>query len=247
MYKKDSKRMPFIEHLKELRKRLIISVISLIVGMVLCYIFYQKIIIFLYKPFELLPDNSGKYVLYINSLLEGFLIRLQASFWGGIVLSIPVHLINIVGFIFPGLTDKEKKILTLIFISSFILTVLSISYGYFIIVPIVIKVLTTKSFVPDSVGILLSFKNNIFLIFQFVLASLILFQTPLIAEFLMILKIVKRKTMIKFFRYIIVVIFILSAILTPPDVMSQILVAIPLVVLFMLAILIATIFKFGED
>ena len=94
---------------------------------------------------------------------------------------------------------------------------------------------------------LLNYGQNIFYIFQYLLVSLVLFQLPILLEILLIVNIIKRKTLLKASRYMIVFIFILAAILTPPDFMSQVTLALPLIVLYFLTIFIAKIFKFGEE
>lgn len=200
----------------------------------------------LYEPFKGLSGPAGTSPLYLNNLLEGFTTRINVALLAGFVLSFPVHLFNIVRFIFPGLTPKERRVVGWSLATSTVLAVSSLYYGYVFLVPLVVKVLTGAAFVPKSVGLMLNYSKNIFLVFQFVLACLVMFQLPLVAELLMILNVVKRKAMMSAFRYIVVGIFVVAAILTPPDAVSQILVAVPLTALFGLVLLIAKIFRFGE-
>ena len=93
---------------------------------------------------------------------------------------------------------------------------------------------------------LLNYNRNIFYILQFIFIALVLFQTPIVLELLLVANVLKRKTLLRFSRYIVVGIFALSALLTPPDFISQVSLAAPLIVLYFLTILIAKIFKFGE-
>ena len=244
--KKTSDTMPFLEHIRELRKRIIISFISIGIGFIITFIFYNSIIEILSKPFQELDLILKHKTLFINSIYEGFTTRIKISFLGGIIISLPVHLYNSVKFIFPGLKIKEKKLIRYSLIASFFLIIISGYYTYFKLIPFSIKFLTGSGFIPENVSLMLNFGKNIFIIFQFLLAALLIFQLPLILELLLILNIIKRKTLLKAGRYIIVGIFILSAIVTPPDWLSQTAFAIPLAALFYLTILIAKIFKFGE-
>ncbi len=238
--------MSFLDHIRELRKRLFVSFIALTITFIVAFIFYEQIVEILIKPLKAANSSLGKEKLFINSIYEGFAIRIKISFITGIVLSLPVHLYNIIKFIFPGLKRKEKKIIIYSLISSFFLILFSIYYGYFKIIPVSVKFLTDAAFVPANVGLLLNFGKNIFYILQFLLIGLLIFQLPLILELLLYLNMIKRKTVLKISRFIVVGIFVLSAIVTPPDIFSQIAFALPLIVLYYLAIIIAKIFKFGE-
>ena len=113
--------------------------------------------------------------------------------------------------------------------------------------PLAIGFLTNPYFVPKGVGYLLNYQTNIFYVFSFILWSVIALQLPLVMELLLMMGILKRKAVFKASRYVIVAIFVLAAIITPPDFISQLGVAVPLTVLYFLALLIAKIFKFGES
>jgi len=239
--------MPFLEHIRELRMRLIISFLSLVIASIIAFIFYKDIINILSKPLEGIKSSVTDQKLFVNSIYEGFLINIKISILVGLILSLPVHLYNAVKFIFPGLKPKERKIVLYSLLSSFFLIIISAYYGYFKLIPFSIKFLTGSGFVPERVGLLLNYGKNIFYIFQFLLAALLIFQLPLILELLLIMGIIKRRTLWKISRYIIVGIFIISAIATPPDVVSQVGFALPLIGLFFLALFVAKIFKFGED
>jgi sec-independent protein translocase protein TatC len=240
-----NKRTTFVQHLAELRNRIIFSIVSIILFSVVSYIFYEKIIKILIRPFLYINDfNNAK--LFLSTIYEGFLIRIKISIYSGIVLSSPVIIFNLIKFIFPGLTLKERRFVLITLLTSLFLSSFAVYYSYQKIVPLSIKFLSSKSFIPQKVGLLLNFNRNINFIIQLIFAGILLFQLPLIIELLLFFNILKRKTIIKFVRYIIVLIFILSAILTPPDVLSQLAFALPLTFLLFLAIFIAKIFKFGE-
>jgi sec-independent protein translocase protein TatC len=240
--------MTFMDHVRELRRRLIGSLTAIFIMAVAAFVFYQPIISILFAPFAALTQSHGDHVLYANSLFEGFVIKLQISFISGVILTLPVHLYNIIRFIFPALRANEKKIIVVSLASSFFLVVLAIYYGYFQIIPVSISFLTSNDFIPKNVGLLLNFESNIFFILQFLLVAVAIFQTPILLELLMIMKIVKRKALLRSSRFVIVGIFIVSAAVTPGDiVITQLVMALPMILLYFLTILVAKIFKFGED
>lgn len=238
--------MPILSHLKELRRSLIISGIALAVGFVIAIGLYDVIMDFLFEPLLQLSGGSDGKVLYINTLAEGFLVRLKISGLAGLILSLPVHLFNILHFAFPGLVKKERQIIIITLICSFIFVVGGFFYSYYSIIPVSVVFLTGKGFIPENTGVLLSFGGNIFYILQFILMTLVVFQMPVLLEILMVLNVVKRKVLFKMGRYMIVLFFLIAALITPPDFITQVGLALPMTVLFYLTILIAKIFKFGE-
>ena len=112
--------MSFLEHLQELRKRIIVSMIAILGAAIISYIFFDHIVAFLFKPFrEIEALSIREDILFINTIFEGFLVRLKVAILSGIVFSLPVHVFNIVKFVLPGLTAKEKKIILVSLIVSF--------------------------------------------------------------------------------------------------------------------------------
>jgi sec-independent protein translocase protein TatC len=240
--------MSFIDHLRELRRRIILSMIAILCAAIVSYIFFDYIVAFLLQPVpEIYAQSIRDEILFINTIFEGFLVRLKIAILAGIVFSLPVHVFNIVKFVLPGLTGREKKIILISLIVSFFLIVFSFYYGYFNVIPISIGFLSSSGFIPEDVGLLLNYGKNIFVIFQFLLITVILFQLPIILEILMIMNVLGRRVLLKASRFIVVGIFVLSAIVTPPDFVSQISLALPLIGLFFLTILIARIFNFGKE
>lgn len=247
MKNQHDKNMPFLDHLAELRRLLIISVIALAAGSAVSFVLYNHIIDLLYDPLTVLARRDDGNLLYINTIFEGFLTRLKISIMSGAVLSFPVHLFNALRFVFPGLHAKEKRILIISLAASFVFVVLSFLYSYFRIIPISISFLTGKGFIPENTGLLLGFSGNIFFILQFMLAALVVFQIPIILEILMVLNVVRRKALWRIGRYVIVASFVLAAIVTPPDFVSQLSLALPLIALYYLALLVARVFGFGKE
>ncbi|MBN1697771.1 MAG: twin-arginine translocase subunit TatC [Spirochaetales bacterium] len=244
--KKDVNQMSFLDHIRELRGRLIVSCIACVVCSIVAFIFFDPIVAILYKPFETIDSSMNNADLYIKSLFEGVIVKFKISIIAGFILSLPVHLYNLLKFIFPGLKKKEKKVIIISLVSSFFLIASSISYTYFQIIPVSVEFLTGSSFIPENTGILLTYSDNIFYILQFLLVSLLMFQVPILLEVLLILNIIRRKSLFRASRIVIIVILVLAAILTPPDVVSQVALAVPLIALYFLTIVIAKIFHFGE-
>ncbi len=240
--------MPFLEHIKELRRCLLISFYALIVATIFAYIFYHEIVSYLTGPFQNL-DNTIKLEnssLFLNSLLEGFFIKVKISLISGVIFSFPIHLYNIVSFILPALQPREKKVIFFFIVFSFALVIFSVFFSYQKIIPLSISFLTSVGFIPQDVGVLLSYQNNVLFVLQFLIASLVLFQLPVIINILLLFDFIKLKTLIKQSRNIVIAICILSAVITPPDPISLISFAIPLIVLFYLSLFIAKIANWGK-
>ena len=239
------KKMTVLEHIRELRNTVLFSMVAFAVSVVVAFIFSSYIIRIFTEPFSKV-DSIVDTTMVINSIAEGFLVRLRISAVSGLILSLPFHILGILRFIFPGLESREKRIVTAFLAVSLIFIVVGAYFVYFLLVPIVIDFLTRPLFLPQTVGILLNYYDNIFFILTFILGAVLTFQAPILMEILLILNVIKRRQVWKACRFIIVGIFILSAIVTPPDVASLLGLALPLTALFFLALLVAKIFKFGE-
>ena len=238
--------LTLIDHIKELRKRLVFSVISILITSSIAFFAFDIAIQWLSKPFESIVSTLSGHQLYITSLLEGFTTKIKFSFLFGIALSFPVLLYQILRFILPGLTKNERYLVSLSLLVSMILAGLSFYMTYFKLLPFSIQFLTSIQFIPKEVGLLLGYKQNIFYVFNLIFYAMIVFQFPILLEVLLYLNILKRKTLWSLSRYVVVLIFVGSAIITPPDIVTQIGLSIPLIALYFLTIIIAKIFKFGE-
>ena len=238
--------MPIIEHIRELRKTILLSLIAFVVACVIAFTFSNQIIRLFTEPFEAV-NSILETNMVVSNIAEGFLAQLRITAVAGLILSLPFHIFGIIRFIFPGLTSRERRIVLSFLTVSLVFIVVGAYFVYFLLVPIVIDFLTRPYFVPHTVGVLLNYYNNIFYILTFILWAVLALQAPILMEILLILNVIKRRQVWGALRFIIVGIFILAAIVTPPDVISQLGVALPLIAFFFLALLIAKIFKFGED
>ncbi|HWR11015.1 MAG TPA: twin-arginine translocase subunit TatC [Rectinemataceae bacterium] len=238
--------MPFIEHVRELRKLILISMVSFLGCAIVSFMFSEKIIGIFTRQFNNV-SSAVESKLVVTTIIEGFSAQMKIAVYAGLILSSPIHIFNLLRFIFPGIEKRHQRVILWFLFASLILIVFGAYLAYFRIVPLAIRFLTNPYFIPRNVGYLLNYQTNIFYVFSFILWSVIALQTPLIMEILLMMNVLKRKSVFKASRFIIVGIFILAAIITPPDFISQLGVALPLTVLYFLAILIAKIFKFGEN
>ena len=244
--------MPFLQHAAELRRRLIISLLAALAAAIACYAFYESVLAVLLRPLDAVPDLSaadggGDAYLFINTIFEGFLVRVKVSLIAGVVLSMPVHLYNVVRFIFPGLTLRERRAISGALAASFVLLLAGFLYSYYSVIPLSVRFLVSSGFTPPGVGLLLNFGRNVFFVFQFLLVFLLVFQIPIVLVVLMMTGVVTRRALLRASRYAVVVIFALSAVVTPPDVVSQVSLAVPMVAMFFLSILVAKMFGFGAE
>ncbi|MBI4722703.1 MAG: twin-arginine translocase subunit TatC [Candidatus Stahlbacteria bacterium] len=221
--------MGFIEHLSELRYRLIVSIVAVIIGM--CWVYTQTT-----RILDYLSTHSAK--LFFFSPTEAFVVRLKIALFGGIYLGLPVIFYQIWRFVESGLRETERKYIFLLIIFSVLLFTAGAVFAYFIMVPIAIKFFLScgTSYVQPflSVDRYVSFVGN------FILSFGLVFQLPIVIFFLTKLGILHPKLLMRNQKYAVLIIFIVAAIVTPgPDVFSQTIVAGPLLVLYEISILIS--------
>ncbi len=246
--------MPFLQHAAELRRRLLTSLAAVLLAAIGCYLFYEPVLAVLLRPLQALPGTAaaaepdlGDAYLFINTIFEGFLVRVKVALIAGAVLSLPVHLYNVVRFIFPGLTGRERRAVTATLAASFVLLLAGFLYSYYSVIPLSVRFLVSGGFIPPGVGLLLNFQRNVFFVFQFLLVFLLVFQIPILLVVLMMTGVVTRRALLRASRYAVVLIFALAAVVTPPDVVSQVSLAVPMVGMFFLSILVARLLGFGEE
>lgn len=228
-------RMPITAHLEELRKRIIISLIALGCGFLVSYYFVEGIISFLIWPvLRATPSVSN---LVFVGITEGFIIHMKVAFIGGIVLASPVIIYETWAFVAPGLYRNEKKMMIFITATLTISFITGFAFSYLVFLPVLLKFLL--SFSSPYLIPMLSLKEYVnFCLWIYLIAGLC-FEFPMFIYFLSKAGIVTYSGLKHFRRYAIVIIFIIAAILTPPDIISQILFAIPLILLLEFGIIVA--------
>jgi len=237
--------MPILEHIRELRNVIITSIIAFVIACVVSFTLSKQIISIFTEPFSRI-DSLVEKTLVVSSITEGFVAQLKITFVGGFIISMPIHIFGIIRFVFPGLSAREKRIVMSFLVFSLILIIVGAYMVYFKLIPLAINFLTNPYFVPVTVGFLLNYETNIFYLLSFMLWSVLALQIPLIMEILLAMNVLKRRQVWKATRFVIAGCFLLAAIVTPPDIPSQIGVAVPLCCFYFLALLVAKIFKFGE-
>jgi Sec-independent protein secretion pathway component TatC len=239
--------MSALDHLIELRRRFIASLFAFVACFIIALAFYGRIIGLITAQFERIEASLGGAKLFANSIAEGFLVQLQASAIVALIVSLPFHLVNMSQFIFPALGARMRKIVSICLVASFALAFIGANIAYFQIIPFSIRFLTDAAFIPRDVGVLLNYQKSISYVLSFLLWTILTFQTPLVLELLLALNVLKRRAVFHASRYIIVLIFIVAAIVTPSvDPISQCAIAAPLILLYFLVLLIAKVFKLGE-
>ncbi len=237
---------PVLTHIKELRTVFIVSTIALIIGSCISLYFFDPIIDFLYQPFSTMEGLETSDTLFVNFLFEGFVTKLKISVMAGLTLAAPVIIFMLVRFTLPALRRKEKNVLFGALFCGSALVLVGFYYGYYYILPLTVKFFTSSGFLPANVGFMLNYQKNVIYIFRFILMIMLSFQFPILLEVLLVLNVFSRKALFRASRYVIVLVFIVSAIITPPDFVSQCIISLPLIVLYFCAIFIAKVFHFGE-
>lgn len=236
---KNDGEMHILDHVRELRKRLIVSVIFTVAFAILGFCTYNDYVEVFLSP---LGDmDSYKF----HSLQEAFMIKFKISFYVGLTLSLPIHVYNVIAFVLPALKKKERRMLSYLVPASTILALVGTGMAYFYVVPWAVRFMQSKTFNPMEVEFMSQMNQSITLIVKTIVAFVLLFQTPLLMLILMALNLISRRTLLKSGRYAMVGIFLGAAILTPPDLTSQFALALPLIFLYYLSIFLAKLFGFG--
>ena len=226
-------------HIADLRKRLVISVLTVVVMFFVCFSFYEPILNWMMVPVEaVLPKNSQMVAVEIQ---ETFFTALKVAFFAGFIVSLPVIFWQLWLFLAPGLYDHEKKLVIPFVFFGTLMFLIGASFAYYIVVPLGFDFLiafgSTVVTVLPSIGKYVDFFTK--LLFGFGIA----FELPVITFFLAKIGLVDDRMLKDFFRYAVVIIFIVAALLTPPDVISQLLMAAPLLLLYGVSIYIAKVFN----
>lgn len=234
-------RMPLLDHLRELRNRLLAATAALVVGFCISFAFVNEIMAFITAPVReaLAANHIGGGLAIVNSPFEGMTVWMQAAFIGAIVLSSPVIAYQLWAFIAPGLYQTERRLVAPLAFSSTALFFLGAAFAYYVIFPYAFPFFFT---VVDA-DVSLSIQGYLNAVLKMLIAFGMSFQLPIGTFFLARLGFIDHIDMRSSFRYAIVGIFIVAAIITPPDVLTQTLLAIPLIILYVLSIGVAWMFS----
>ena len=231
----------FVSHLTELRSRLIKSFIFLIFIFLFCYYFSADIYRFLVQPYsDAVLSNELDRRLIFTALHEAFMTYLKVAFFAALFISSPVFLTQIWKFIAPGLYKNEKQALLPYLIATPALFILGGCLVYYLIMPLAIKFFLSFESIaePGIIAIQLEAKVNEYLslIMRLIFAFGISFQLPIVLSLLARIGIIDSEYLRTRRKYVVVIIFATAAILTPPDPITQIGLALPLLLLYELSI-----------
>lgn len=237
--------MTLWEHLEELRGRIVRMALAFLVGAGVCWIYKEWILSWVTKPYQeawVRGGHKGVAALHFGSPPALFIAYIRLAALAGLVFALPIILYQIWAFIAPGLYSREKKF-AIPFVASSVLLFLAGGYfGWAVAFPAAFDFLINfKEDLPSGLKIEATVMVGDYI--EFVTRMFIAFgataELPILSVFLTVAGLITHRHLIKFFRYFIVVAFIISAILTPPDPMSQILMAVPLIALYGVSILVS--------
>lgn len=234
---RDQGEMGLLEHLDDLRKRLFRALAAAFLGMLACYVFAKQLFDWLMLPlYEALPEGS---TMIYTAPHEAFFIHIKTAFVAGFFLTSPFIFYQFWLFIKPGLYPHERKYILPISLCSALLFVGGALFGYFVIFPFAYQFF--MGFADIFVSPMITMREGFSFALRILLAFGIVFELPLVIFFLSVLGLVTSDFLRKKRKYMIILAFMLSAVLTPPDLITQAFMAGPLILLYEVGVLIAVI------
>lgn len=231
---------PFTEHLGELRDRLVRSFIAVGVGFAVSYAFKERLFQILTAPLVTAMEADGNAKMIFTGLPEAFFTYLKVSLLAGIILATPVLFYQFWMFVSPGLYRTEKKYMLPVVILSVFFFVIGSSFGYFIVFPYGFQFFL--GFATDTIQAMPSMKEYLSFSSKMLLAFGFVFELPLVLTFMARMGLVTVPFLKKNRKYALLLFFVGAALITPPDVITQVMMALPLMVLYEISILGARIF-----
>jgi sec-independent protein translocase protein TatC len=213
----EKKDMGFLDHLEELRGRIIKSLLSIIIFSIVAYVFSERLLEFITDP---IPE------VYFMAPTEAFSTRIKISLIAGIIVSVPVIFYHVWRFIAPGLFRKEIKMLIPFVLASTVFFLIGASFCFFLVLPLSIKFLL--GFGTEKLRPMIQIKDYVSFVSYLILAFGAVFELPVVSYFLGKIGVISPQTLRKGRRYAVTAILILAAVITPPDVFSQFMLAGPL-------------------
>ncbi len=236
----EENKSPFTEHLGELRDRLVRSFIAVGIGFACAYFFKERLFEILIAPLVTAMGESGNAKMIFTGLPEAFFTYLKVSLLAGIMAASPVLFYEFWMFISPGLYRTEKKYLLPIVILSVFFFIVGTSFGYFIVFPYGFAFFL--GFATDTIHAMPSMKEYLGFASKMLLAFGFVFELPLVLTFMARMGLVSVDFLKKNRKYALLIFFVGAALITPPDVVTQIMMAVPLMILYEISIIGARVF-----
>jgi sec-independent protein translocase protein TatC len=230
-------------HLVELRKRLGLSVLSIFIAFIVAFTFHEQILEWITAPLNealaqvaSLSKKAADGMVTTHQVGGAFFVALKVSFFAGLLGALPFILYQVWLFIAPGLYSNEKKMILPFVVGGSVMFLIGIMFAYYVVTPFGFQFLITfGSFLYTP---LINIEDYVGFFTKILMGFGIAFELPVFAYFLALLGLVTDKTLKDFFRYAVLIIFVVAALLTPPDVLTQLLMAAPLILLYGASILI---------
>ncbi|MCK5032555.1 MAG: twin-arginine translocase subunit TatC [Calditrichia bacterium] len=238
----NEREMPFLDHLEELRWRLFKSLITVFVLMLICWGFSDQLLEVLRYPGTQITPPLKMQVLKVQTV---FMTKLEIALVAGVILGLPVIIYQLWQFMAPGLIKKEKKFLPIIILATIICFAIGGLFAYFIIIPFALQFFMDLAPADIENNIALDFYIGFLL--RIIVVFGVVFELPIISIILTKMGLLTPKFMRKYRRYALVIAFILGAILTPPDPSTQIMLAIPIILLYEISIFLSYLFSSKKE
>ena len=233
-----------VGHLTELRKRLIYCLLGILIGCLICWYYSDFLFELIRKPIEPFLTTDSKGLIY-TGIMDKFLAYIKISFLGGIILTCPYWLYHTWKFIAPGLYAKEKKHTLAFVIMGSLFFITGVIFVYFVVYPLAFQFLMNFGNPKDLPLIAIDRYLSFFVTTTAVFG--LAFELPLIFTFLALIGVLEKKNLIDNRHYAIILLAILSALITPPDVISMCLMMGPLILLYEISIIIVGIVANKQD
>lgn len=230
---------PLLEHLMELRKRLIWSLMAFCVLLILCFFVSKEIYLFLIGPFKQAVGPDGTVEMIFTAPQEQFFTQLSVAMFAAFALSFPVIAYQVYAFVAPGLYKKERKAFLPYLVATPILFLIGGALVYYGVMPLALRFFLATQVMEDGINIQMQTRVSEYLnlIMTLLIAFGVCFQLPVLLTLLAQAELVTAKSLGKWRKYAVVAILTVAAFLTPPDPISQIGLALPLLLLYEVSIL----------
>ena len=231
-------RMTFLEHLDELRRRLVFSALSVLAAFVVAFFFNEPIFDFLMKPLKEAIEPLGG-MMIATALTENFVLRLKMSFLVALVGSTPLWLGQVWGFVAPGLYTHERHLAVPFILVGSVFFIAGAVFCHYVLFPAAAAFLGAFGGGGEDFEIRYRISEAFSFYSRLVLGTAVVFQIPSLALLLSRMGLITPRFLIRYFKYAILLIFVLAALLTPPDPTTQIILAGPMICLYGLSVGIA--------